>query len=476
MEYFIGIDIGTTSVKAVAFSREGYPLYELSVPCSTVHPFPGWSEQDPEEIYALVRRSVENILQKFAPRLPEIFGFSCAMHSLIVMDGTDQAITPALIWADNRAASHADAIHHQKKASGFYQKTGLPVHAMSPLCKILWIRENQPDVFRRAKKFIGIKEYVFHRLFGEYLMDLSMASATGLLNGQDLQWDEEILQYCTVRWEQLPSLVETSHVLYGPKDFPSLKKIPFVFGGSDGAMANIGSTGEEGSLVVTIGTSSAARLILGKRTLDESMRTFCYHIKKDQWLVGGASNNGGIVMQWLQENILCSGKTMEEFLDLGFSARPGADGLIFLPYLLGERAPLWNASAKGIFFGLRIEHRQASVIRAALEGVIYCLYSISQPLLEKAAVKQVYATGGFARNAQWVQMAADYFNLPVHLTETVENSAWGAAKWAMQATGFPVPLSGKVSKTFIPDTLKHEIYQQNNARAGRLYSLLKEEF
>jgi gluconokinase len=181
-------------------------------------------------------------------------------------------------------------------------------------------------------------------------------------------------------------------------------------------------------------------------------------------------------MQWLQKNILCSDKSMEEFLELGFSADPGADDLIFLPYLLGERAPVWNASAKGFFFGLRIEHKQESLIRAALEGVIYCLYSISRPLLEKATVRQVYATGGFARNPNWVQMVADFFNLPVHLTETVENSAWGAAKWGMQTLGLPVPLSGKVARTFTPDSSNHEIYQQHYAKANRLYALLKEEF
>ena len=144
-------------------------------------------------------------------------------------------------------------------------------------------------------------------------------------------------------------------------------------------------------------------------------------------------------MQWLQEDFFHSKENVPDFLNHAASVKPGANGLIFLPYLLGERAPIWNADARGILFGLHINHCQADMIRASMEGVIYCLFGISQPLLEKADIRKIFATGGFARNGLWLQILSDVFNLPVSVCETIENSAWGAAKFGMMVMGIPVP-------------------------------------
>ena len=156
----------------------------------------------------------------------------------------------------------------------------------------------------------------------------------------------------------------------------------------------------------------------------------------NQWLLGGASNNGGIVLQWLHENLFHSEKTVTDFLNQASDVKPGSEGLIFLPYLLGERAPIWNADAKGVLFGLQIGHSQASMVRASLEGIIYCIYGISQAIMEQSEIRNIYATGGFARNELGLQIMADVFNLPVLVCETVENSAWGAVKCGMMALGY----------------------------------------
>ena len=175
------------------------------------------------------------------------------------------------------------------------------------------------------------------------------------------------------------------------------------------------------------------------------------------WL-GGASNNGGIVLQWLQEEFFRSKENVPDFLNQAVSVEPGSGGLIFLPYLLGERAPVWNANAKGILFGLQINHDQAAMVRASLEGVIYCLYAISQPLFEHAEIRKIYATGGFARNELWLQILADVFNLPVLVCETTENSAWGAAKFGMQALGIPVSHETRITQKINPDISAHLVY------------------
>jgi len=476
MEYFLGIDIGTTSVKTIAFSRDGKTKAEQSFTYSISHPFPGWSEQDPEEISSAVFTTVENILRELSPHLPVLCSFSAAMHSIIAVDSEGRANSPSIIWADNRAAEIAAKIIQENGASELYMHTGLPVHAMSPFCKLLWLKDNQKGIFETAHKFVGIKEYIFYKLFSKWCIDVSMAGATGLMNYKTRQWYPWILEHVGISEEKLSPIVETDSILFSNRIFPDLKNIPFVIGGSDGAMANLGATDEPGTLVVTVGTSSAARLILREPVIDHSMRNFCYYIRKDEWLLGGASNNGGIILQWLQNEVLKSKEKPADFLMQASKVKPGSDGLIFLPYLLGERAPIWNAHARGVMFGLQIQHGQAEIIRATLEGVVYCLFGISQPLFEQADIHQIIATGGFARSALWLQILSDVYQLPVSVCETVENSAWGAAKCGMQAIGITVSTSATVLKTYFPDAAAHEIYKKGFQQFQHLYDLLKGEF
>jgi gluconokinase len=476
MEYFLGVDIGTTSVKSIAFSREGQTLSEHAISYPIKHPFPDWSEQDPEEIARAVYHTVENILRELSPHIPRVCSFSSAMHSLIAVDQEGKPISPSIIWADNRAKQIAARVHQNNLAQTFYKRTGLPVHAMSPFCKLQWIKENQPEIFNKAFKFIGIKEYVFFKITGTYVVDASIAAATGLMNRETREWDPWIMEQIGLSPDKLSEIVETDWIFSSSDFFPLMKNTSFVIGGSDGAMANLGATDEEGSMVITVGTSSAARIIVDKPQIDQEMRTFCYYLDKHHWLVGGASNNGGIVLQWLHEDFFHSKEKVNEFIEQASSVKAGAGGLIFLPYLLGERAPIWNSDARGILFGLQIEHGQAEMVRATLEAVIYCLYAISQPLLEKTEIKNIYATGGFARNELWLQILADVFNLPVLVCETIENSAWGAAKCGMRALGLSISAKPVVSKKYYPNAAVHPIYEKGFQKFKKLYELLKDEF
>jgi gluconokinase len=476
MEYFLGIDIGTTSVKSIAFSREGKIYCEHKISYPIHHPFPDWSEQDPEEICRAVFLTIENILRDLSPYTPVLCSFSSAMHSLIAVDREGKTLTASMIWADNRAADIAATIQSENRAREFYRRTGLPVHAMSPFCKLNWIRKNQQEVFLSAFKFVGIKEFIFYKLFGTWMVDASIAAATGFMNMQTRQWDSWILEESGLSEERLSEIVETDTRFVAPRLFPTLKEVPFIIGGSDGAMANLGASGESDALVITVGTSSAARIILEKPKLDAGMRTFCYYLKENHWLVGGASNNGGIVLQWLQEDLFHSKESVDAFMNQAFTVSPGSGGLIFLPYLLGERAPVWNANARGVLFGIDISHGYAEMVRASMEGVIYCLYAISQPILEQTGIRKIYASGGFAHTEGWVQILADTFNLPVLICETIENSAWGAAKWGMMALGIPVPAQVSVTKTYFPDAQVHQVYAKGFQKFQRLYSKLKDEF
>ena len=219
---------------------------------------------------------------------------------------------------------------------------------MSPFCKLLWFRENDALAYA-AHKFIGIKEYIFYRFFEKYIADVAIASATGLLNIHTLQWDDSILEYANIKHSQLSALVMGTHKeqlregskYFSDERFKLIKTSAFIAGGSDGALANLGSHAVgENTMAVTIGTSAAARLVSSAVVLDNHSRTFCYYFGRNQYIIGGASSNGGVVMQWLKDTLLQTGDNYDELLQQAEKVDPGCNGLIFIPYILGERAPV----------------------------------------------------------------------------------------------------------------------------------------
>ena len=361
-DYYIGVDIGTTSTKAVAFDAMGLILAKQSSGYPILHPQQNQSEQNPEVILQAVIYCLSELAEQLSTRHPALVSFSAAMHSLILMDENNQPLTGSIIWADNRASELAAALKQTEDGKNYYHSTGVPVHAMSPLCKLLWLKENGDSIFTRAKKFIGIKEFIFYRLFQKYIVDTAIASATGLLNINTLQWDAAILSTTGVDEKKLSQVVSVTHIEYLPVNnagnwantLQAFSKTAFVIGSSDGALANLGSGATtKGSMAITIGTSSAARVTTSKPATDSNMRSFCYHLCGDQYIIGGASNNGAIVLQWLKENLLQDKTPYDAFISQAATVVPGSDELLLLPYILGERAPVWNADAKGVYFGAR---------------------------------------------------------------------------------------------------------------------------
>lgn len=479
MNYFVGVDIGTTSAKAVAFSERGEVITNFSFPYDMHHPQQGWSEQDPTVIFEAVIKGITNVMQSLSPDLPLFISFSAAMHSLIAVTEDGELLTNCIIWADNRAYSIVQKLRNSKEGKKFYHISGVPIHSMSPLCKLLWLRQFEPSIFNKAYKFIGIKEYVFYKLFNEFIVDTSIASATGLLNLTTLQWDEEILQYTGLTPERLPTVVSTKHILYYNNSSPYLsfdKKVAFVAGASDGALSNLG-TGATGinTMAVTIGTSGAARMVINAPETDENMRTFCYHLKDDLFVVGGGNNNGAVVLQWLKESLLQTNDDYDKLFELAKEIPPGCNGLLFLPYILGERAPIWNANAKGVYFGLGIQHTKAHLIRASLEAVIFSIYSIAKPLSEKYDVTELHASGGFAKSAIWVQILADVSNTKVFVSDTVESSALGAVMLGAEALGIDITFQKNILSTYEPNPQNYKNYKKQFEKFEQLYKLLKDE-
>lgn len=452
--YMLGVDLGTTSTKAVLFRENGEIVasenngYELYTPDIYT------AEQDPEDIFQAVLLSIGNVMKKSGidPKDLSFVSFSSAMHSVIAIDENNQALTRCITWADNRSSKWADKIKEELHGHDIYTRTGTPIHPMSPLCKIAWLEHDVPEIASKTKKYIGIKEYVFYKLFHKYAVDYSIASCTGLMNLEALNWDQGALEVAGITEDKLSPIVSTKEVFTGcnrtwAEQMGILPETPFVIGASDGVLSNIGvGAVKNGEVAVTIGTSGAIRTVIPKPEIDPKGRIFCYALTEDCWVIGGPVNNGGIVFRWIRDELAAS--ETETAKRLGMDPydvltkiagliKPGADGLLFLPYLSGERAPFWNADVRGSFIGLTLSHKREHLIRAALEGVIYNLYSVFLALAEVMdhPVTSIKATGGFARSELWRQMLADIFDQEVIVPESYESSCLGACLLGLYAFG-----------------------------------------
>lgn len=443
--YVIGVDIGTTGTKSVLFTLTGEVVSKWLIEYPLYSPTPVMAEQDPDEILQAVLKTVGQVVKQSEIQPEEILclSFSAAMHSLIAVAADNTLLTRSITWADNRSAAWATTVKQKYQGHEIYLRTGTPIHPMSPLVKLVWLRHEQPDLFQQAAKFISIKEYVFYHLFQQYVVDYSIASATGLFNLEALQWDEAALEMAGIRADQLSQIVPTTHVLQPM--VPALARLmgilpetPVVIGASDGVLSNLGVGAMSPEIVATtIGTSGAIRAVIHRPMTDPKARLFCYALTEQHWVVGGAVNNGGIAMRWLRDQFADSesmvakrlGKDPYELLMLlADTVPPGANGLIFHPYLLGERSPLWDANARGSFFGLTLNHTKAHLIRAVMEGILFNLLIVLQALQDFTGVtQQIQATGGFAKSELWRQMMADIFNQPITIPQQHESSCLGAA-------------------------------------------------
>ena len=454
MQYYLGVDIGTTSVKAVAFDASGKVLLKQAVTNTTIHTKENYSEQDPEEVFIAVMFCIDTVITQLKNK-PQFISFSAAMHSLIAVDENGKALSNCILWSDNRAAETATVLHLKGSAKNIYERSGVPVHAMSPFCKIIWLKENDRKIFYSTYKFIGIKEFIFYRLFHQFIVDSSIASATGLLHIHTQEWDEELLMIAGIDRSKLSTIVPVQHTIL-------LNDIKYMIGASDGALANLAMTiSDETILAITIGTSAAARITIQQPNVDEDMRLFCYHLKEKYFIKGGASNNGAIVLQWLQEKIFQTKETLEELVNAAATVLPGADGLIFLPYISGERAPLWNSNVKADFIGLTSHHTKTHIIRAAMEGILFNLLLIGNMLNEKNTISEIHAGGGFADNPFWVQMLADIFNLPVKVFDTNESSALGAVMLGVAIKTEPIII-------YLPNRVNHSVYAKQFEKFSQL--------
>ncbi len=488
MDYLVGIDLGTTNFKSLVLDTAGNIVFKTTIPVETLHPKHGYAEQNPTILLDLIKK----LLIKTANNLnkkPIAVAFSAAMHSLIALDKDNNPLTNAIIWADNRAEKQANALKKSKKGEALFKATGTPIHPLSPLLKLEWLRENEPIIFKNSTWFCSIKEFIFFKLFNKKIVDLSVASATGLMNSETCKWHKPSLNFAQVVDNQLSKIVSPYHfeLLKGIDFLPEWTDVPFVIGASDGVLSSLSAGAiSENLTTITIGTSGAVRRISKNRPLSikgkKQSKLFVYRLDETHFVIGGATNNGGIALEWLTKKIFNSelnksinselntaNKTaliqpinadLNDLIKSAESIKIGSDDLLFMPFILGERALIWDANVRGSFLNLSFEHTQAHFIRATLEGILFNLQHIHTAIeAEISPSSAIFADGGFVKSPFWVQMLADITNKPVHTRVGEDGGSLGAIMLAMKAVHVCENLS-ETTKFLHPTTV---IYPSENA-------------
>lgn len=486
MKYYIGADIGTTSTKVVLFDEMFQNLDFVSKGYRTYQDKAHYAEQDPEEVFESFLQAVEELLNRHEEKREHVayMAFSSAMHSLILMDEKDQPLTKSILWSDSRAEELVEEFKKREDAGAFYQKTGTPLHPMSPFFKLLWF-QNNTDLLKKTKKAIGIKEFIMRKLSGEYVVDYSIASATGLFHLQDLIFDEEILQELSMVPSQFSRPVDVEE-MFSLKNLEALSrtKLPssckVLIGGSDGCLANLGGdVTEPYEAAVTLGTSGAVRITSDRILLHPEGKTFCYYLRKGQYVLGGAVNNGGNVLAYL------SGLFYEHpghfYRDLSknlLESKPGAEGITFIPYLYGERAPYYDGHLFAGFVGITPRAEKKHFIRAAVEGIFFNLKEVLTEIERlHGKISLLKVSGGVFENHEMASILAEVMGCEVQRVDAASSSALGAVRLGIEG----IRPNTKKKEMFLPGekALQYEEnfkrYQKITKAVVRLKYLLDEE-
>lgn len=484
MSFVLTIDIGTTSAKVLIVSDEGDVVASAQEFYPTHFPQPGFAVQDPKVITDGILKIIKTAVAASPHRVAAI-GVSSAMHSLMAIDEKGTPLTPLILWSDMRSSAHAMQLQKSDLGREIYNATGTPIHPMSPLCKLMWMRENEPELVKRTWKFISIKEYLFLVLCGKFHVDYSVASSSGLFDVHQLNWSAKALDVAGISADKLSQCVSPyDNTLRLKSDVATAvglsTDIPVVPGASDGCAAHLGSNAmAKGRLSLTIGTSGAVRMASKSYLPDARQRTFNYRLDEHTFISGGATNNGTVLLNWFCKNFY-SDKTVDivGFAKLATSVEAGAGGLVFLPYVFGERAPHYNPDLRGVFFGLAQHHTQAHLMRSLLEGICLEIRSIVESVEESIEqVSEVLASGGFVRSPLWLQMMANVLQKSITLHDVNDASSLGAALMAFSSLGHKTSFDGSDKKLiFEPDTTLKPLYDDLYGIFSRSTQALSKEF
>jgi len=473
------------------FDATGKVLAQARKSYSTLRPAPYYEEQDP----ALVRRKVYEAIagcldQPGAkPATVRALGFSSQMYGVFPLDGMDHPLANSMLWSDGRAELQGEWLEDQPGAAELYRTTGCPASGIFPIAKITWLREQRPDLFLSARRFASIKEYVTLPLVGEWVVDYSMASSTGMFDIRSHGWHGQALAWAGIGGDRL------SRPASGLEPFALLEDsplaglglepgIPVFLGAGDGPLANLGSGASAvGAVNIDLGTSGAARCVTDAATTDDTASLWCFCLTDDLWTCGGIVTNVGNAYEWLGSSLLAptlpAGEAYALMNRLAETAAPGADGLHFLPFLRKVRSPYWDRRLKGTIYGLTADHGPKHIARALLEAIAFDLRAILCIMGRRVrTLPCIVLTGGLAKSAIVPRILADVLGREIAVPEESEGSIAGAALMALQGIGavqsFAFSPGWLRANRIPPDAAAQSVYDEYYLRHARLVKALRE--
>jgi xylulokinase len=442
--YLLGIDAGTSCCKVILINLKGESLIQTRSNYPTFYPQSGWVEQNPEDWYRATCLGVRNCLETAGVSAQAIAGLSICgpAHTAALLDSYGQLVRPAILWSDRRSLKQTEWLEHNHGELIFAQ-TYQPVNPSWTLAHLLWIRNIEPDVWEQVDRLLIQKDYLTYRLTGQFGTDPYDALGTQLLHAGNLAWSSEICDLLGLSDNFLPPIRQASEVLgrlteHAARDTGLVAGTPVAVGSGDSVVEALGvGVVDPGQGLVKLATSGAVNLVTQEAHPNPHTMTY-YHIVPGRWYTVSATSTGASSADWFSRSLNLRAGSLEGFTaleQLAGQVEPGSDGLIFHPYLHGERAPHWDARLRGDFIGLTIRHNQSHFARAVLEGVAYSLRDCYEMLASTGLeIQEFHLLGGGARSLLWAQIVADVFGvrLQVHMDEA---AAHGAAMVAGIAVG-----------------------------------------
>lgn len=445
MSYVLGLDLGTSGLKGILVDKEGRVVETTTADYPLLTPQRGYSEQNPEEWFKASKKVIKELIQLVPDAATEIEGisFSGQMHSLVLLDNEGTPLRNAILWNDVRTTKQCEIIT-ETLGSELIKITKNKALEGFTLPKILWIKENEPEIWKQTAQFLLPKDYLRYKFTGSYNMDYSDAAGTLLLNISEKEWSESILEKFEIDASICPPLVNSEDQvgvldkILG-KELGLENEIPVFAGGADNACGAIGAgIVKPEQAMASIGTSGVFLTYEedGEKDYDGHLHFF-NHVAPNQYYSMGVTLAAGSSLNWYKDTF-APDASFEELLANIHSVSPGSDGLLFAPYISGERTPYTDSKIRGTFLGIDISHTRDHFSRAVLEGITYSLRD-SQEIMRtyfNKTFKQIVSVGGGAKNKDWLQMQADIFNTPVVTLETEQGPGMGAAMIAAVGAGW----------------------------------------
>ena len=445
-QHYLGIDVGTTAVKALVVDEDGGVIGEAESPLEVSVPRSGWAEQDPSDWWQGTIDAVRAACAQAGVREFGSIGLSGQMHSSVLLDESDRVLRPAILWNDVRTTAQCRFITETVGTDGLRRLVGNPALEGFTAPKLLWVRDEEPDLFDEVRTVLLPKDYVRLLMTGEKATEPSDAAGTLLFDVRRNCWSEEMIAALQLDPSILPTVRGSASVTGGltvsaAAELGLEPGTPVVGGGADNAAAAVGSgVVEHGAMQTSIGTSGAVVAPIEQPSVDPQMRIHSFnHAIDDTWYLMGVVLSAGAAFEWFRRTL--SGPdgtppTYDELTTEADSVPPGADGLTFLPYLTGERTPHADSNARGAFVGMHTGHRRGHLVRAVMEGVVFALRD-SLELMRDLGVDatEAVAVGGGARSAFWRQMQADVLGMPVVTVGPSGGAPYGAAVLAAVGSG-----------------------------------------